>query len=198
MSNAVPPRLPILTPIDPFSVRPLPVRSAVPEPYRHWVTLVESMTQEIGLAIGTLPTVTPSHEGPSRLAPWEASLLGIPCRRSYAREVSLSVSGVPVMLARTLSTFGDPAVDVLRKLNQRPLAEVLFQDHRWCRITPPIPLLERASQHPGRASLWQYTSRNHSGNRGRILVQEYFLEALLRQSGQTLNRNSTTSPSWTS
>jgi chorismate-pyruvate lyase len=143
------------------------------------------MTREIGLALGTLPTVTPTHQGPSRLAPWEASLLGVPRRYSYAREITLSVSGVPVMLARTLSTYGDPAVDVLRKLNQRPLAEVLFQDHRWRRITPPIPLLERAGQRPGRASLWQYRSRNHSGNRGRILVQEYFLEDLLKRPDQT-------------
>jgi chorismate-pyruvate lyase len=65
-------------------------------------------------------------------------------------------------------------VDVLRTLSNRPLAEVLFTDHRWHRISPPIPLLLAGETH-GRACLWQYGIRNRS----RILVEEFFLPALI-------------------
>jgi len=83
----------------------------------------------------------------------------------------------PVLQARTLSLFNDPAVDVLQKLNDRPLAEALFRDHRWHRITAPIPLLELNRRLIGRACLWQYGVRNRS----RILVEEYFLDSLIRR-----------------
>jgi len=176
MSNAVSPasRSLAAAPIDPFSVRPLPVASATTEPYAHWIQLTDSMTHGLGEALGKLPRVAPGHEGPSRLAPWERRMLALGGRRGYAREVVLSVAGSPVLSARTVGRLDDPALEVIRKLGERPLAQLLFEDPKWVRSSAPVPLIELATRRIGRVCLWQSLGRPGARRQSRILVSEFF------------------------
>ncbi len=161
--------------IDPFSVRPLPVTTALTAPYDKWIRLTDSMTHALGEAFGELPRVSPGHEGPSRLAPWEQRLLGLKDSRCYAREVVLTVAGRPVLSARTVSRLDDPALEVIRRLGSRPLAQLLFEDPAWVRGTAPVPLIELATRRIGRVCLWQSLGRQGQAGRGsRILVSEFF------------------------
>ncbi|MGE0624585.1 MAG: chorismate lyase [Pseudomonadales bacterium] len=162
--------------VDPWRVRPLPLPTGQALPYRHWIELTGSMTRELGARLGGTVQVTPSYEGPGRLAPWERRFLRARARQAYVREVTLSVAGIPVLGARTLSLLDDPAVDVLRRLSSRPLAEVLFEDRDWQRLTAPVPVIETFRGCVGRACVWGYRSRRRSGSR--ILVTEYFEPAL--------------------
>ncbi len=138
------------------------------------------MTRTLGERLGETPQVTPTREGPGSLARWEARLLRTPLPRSYVREVTLSVRGRPVLGARTLSLLDDPAVEVLRRLSNRPLAEVLFQDQDWRRLTAPIPLIELEGRRIGRACVWGHRCHGRRWDRSgsRILVTEYFEPAL--------------------
>ena len=161
--------------IVPYSVRPLPVPNTLTAPYRPWIRLTDSMTHALGEALGALPRVTPAYEGHSRLAPWESRMLGNAGHRGYAREVVLSVAGCPVLSARTVSRLNDPALEVIRKLGDRPLAQLLFEDPAWVRNSPPVPLIEVATRRIGRACLWQTLRRPGQGRRqSRILVTELF------------------------
>jgi len=134
------------------------------------------MTRALGAQFGETPQVTPTYEGPGRLAPWENRLLGAVTRHAYVREVTLSVRGCPVLGARTLSLPNDPVVDVLRRLSSRPLAEVLFQDRDWQRLTPPVPVIEGGRHQVGRACVWGHRCHGRRWDRSgsRILVTEYF------------------------
>lgn len=156
--------------IDPHRIRPLPAPDARSASHLDLIRLRGSMTREIGDRLGDMPTVTPVFEGPGRFAPWESGLLKRRGSRGYVREVVLSIDGMSVLSARTLSTFGDPAVEVLRTLGDRPLAQVLFEDARWQRVTAHIPLIELGERRVGRACVWQYRLRRPS----RILVEEFF------------------------
>ena len=172
MSNPVSPEIPGLksTPIDPYKVRPLPSPHPATLACADWISRSDSMTRAIGQALGEMPRVHPGHEGPDRLAPWECRLLALGQARGYAREVVLRVAGVPVLTARTVSRLDDPALEVIRRLGNRPLAELLFDDPSWRRASAPIPLLELGGRRFGRTCLWEYGQRSHS----RILVSEFF------------------------
>lgn len=138
------------------------------------------MTAAIGNFLGQVPGVVPIREGPARGAGWERRLLDSGRRALYTREVTLRVKNQPVLLARTLTLLDDPAVKVLRRLQRKPLAEVLFQDRRWQRVFPPLALEMRNQERriPGRVSLWWNLSMPDS----RLLVEEYFLHPLLQRS----------------
>jgi chorismate-pyruvate lyase len=181
MSNTQQPRpvRPEPARLDPWRVRPLPAPAgpAGPAaPYQRWIALPGSMTRALGAQFGETPLVTPGYEGPGRLARWESRLLGAATRHAYVREVTLSVRGHAVLSARTLSLPNDPAVNVLRRLSSRPLAEVLFQDRRWQRLTPPVPVIEGARRRIGRACVWGHRCHGRRWDRSgsRILVTEYF------------------------
>ncbi len=136
------------------------------------------MTREIGSVVGVPPEVVLLSEGSDRLSRWEAEWLRVPARRpAYVREIALTVQDELTMLARSVTAFNDPMANVLRRLQQTPLAEVLFQDSRWLRQGKPVPLLWRARPVAiyGRACLWQRRGRHP----GRVLVEEYFLAPLL-------------------
>jgi chorismate-pyruvate lyase len=141
---------------------------------RSWIELTGSMTRSIAIALGEMPIVHPQFEGPARLAPWEQRLLGTKAPAGFAREVVLSVAGIPVLSARTVSRLHDPALQVIRKLGSRPLAQLLFDDPRWVRSSAPIPLVELGQRRLGRTCLWR--AENLTGRRAesRILVSEFF------------------------
>ncbi len=161
-------------PIDPYRVRPLPSPCAPERGLSAWIQLTDSMTRSIGAALGEPPVVHPGYEGPAPLAPWERRLLGVAGRVGYAREVVLTVRGAPVLSARTTSRLEDPALEVIRKLGSRPLAQLLFDDPRWVRGSATIPLIELDQRRLGRTCLW--TAEKLNGNRAasRILVSEFF------------------------
>ena len=139
------------------------------------------MTRTIGSAMGELPAVHPLFEGPSSLANWERRLLGIQDTSGYAREVVLTVRGDAVLSARTVSRLDDPALEVIRKLGNRPLAQLLFDDPRWMRGSAPIPLIELATRRIGRTCLWRAARLNGSRTESRILVSEFFESSLPAQ-----------------
>jgi chorismate-pyruvate lyase len=133
------------------------------------------MTRSVAETLGDAPRVTPGHEGPSLLAPWERRMLGLNHRRGYAREIVLSVAGSPVLSARTVSRLDDPALEVIRKLGDRPLAQLLFEDPTWIRGSAPVPLIERASRRIRRVCVWHTLKRpERHGRPSRILVSEFF------------------------
>ena len=152
---------------------------------RSWIELTGSMTRSIADALGEMPVVHPQYEGPTRLAPWEQSLLGTRAAEGYSREVVLTVAGEPLLSARTVSRLHDPALEVIRKLGSRPLAQLLFDDPRWVRSSAPIPLVELGQRRLGRTCLWQAARLTGRRAESRILVSEFFepgLSALLEQS----------------
>ncbi len=156
----------------------LPERLAAP-PARPWIRIAGSMTRAVASACGNAPTVVPCYEGPDRLQPFEARALGVSQRRrAYAREIALCVGSLNLVLARTVTLMQDPALPMLRGLNRTPLAEVLFVDPAWRRPGPGLALEQRPTPcEPaltGRMCLW----RRRRG--GSLLVQEYFLPALLQ------------------
>jgi chorismate-pyruvate lyase len=137
------------------------------------------MTRSLGDALGEAPAVRPGFEGPSTLAPWECSLLGVSESVGYAREVVLAVRGIPVLSARTVSRLNDPALEVIRRLGTRPLAQLLFDDPRWVRGSAPIPLIELAQRRIGRTCVWRAARLNGRRAGSRILVSEFFETGLL-------------------
>jgi chorismate-pyruvate lyase len=165
--------------IDPYRVRPLPSPASPPDPLKPWILLTGSMTRAIGDALGELPVVQPGFEGPTSLAPWERRLLGISESEGYAREVVLTVRGDAVLSARTVSRLHDPALEVIRRLGSRPLAQLLFDDPRWVRGSAPIPLIELSQRRAGRTCVWQATRLDGRRAESRILVSEFFEPGLL-------------------
>ncbi len=133
------------------------------------------MTREIGERFDP-PLVKRIFEGPTRPAQWEQRLLGLTVPRAFSREIELRVGNRRVLAARTLGALDDPVIDVINRLGQRPLAELLFVDPHWRRGSAPMPLLERRTGRIGRASLWRYGARRPSW----ILVCEYFEARLLQ------------------
>jgi len=138
------------------------------------------MTLAIAAVSSVPPVVQRCSEAPTQAAPWELKLLGSRIRRVHVREVTLLVDGTGVLAARTVTTLHDPALMMLRRLGDRPLAEVLFTDPRWRRSAAPVPLLVKPGTAPGdplygRACVWERTMPTG----GRVLVEEYFLPALV-------------------
>ncbi|MGD8830527.1 MAG: chorismate lyase [Pseudomonadales bacterium] len=161
--------------LEPQSIRPLPCRGLLPDAVRRWVDVHGSMTRTIAEGTGASVSVTPLTQGPGQLAAWESRLLRTRQHRGYVREVVLSVAGKRVLSARTVSLLDDPAIRVIGRLGTRPLAELLFEDARWQRVSAPIPVIELARRRHGRACLWQYGVYPP----GHILVTECFEPALL-------------------
>lgn len=161
-------------PIDPYQVRPLPGAASPAVGLRSWIELAASMTRTIADVLGEMPVVQPGFEGPTSLAPWERRLLGIDESRGYAREVVLTVKETPVLSARTVSRLHDPALEVIRRLGSRPLAQLLFDDPRWVRGSAPIPLIELDQRRFGRTCLWRASRLNGRRFESRILVSEFF------------------------
>lgn len=159
---------------DPYQVRPLPSPNPATKPYVPWIRLSESMTRAIGQTLGEMPRVSPGFEGPDRLAPWESNLLGLSGSRGYAREVMLSVRDRPVLAARTVSRLDDPALELIRKLGERPLAQLLFEDRDWRRASAPFALIELGYRRIGRTCLWRRVQGRGRGNSSLILVTEFF------------------------
>ncbi len=147
---------------------------------RTWIELTGSMTRSIADTAGEMPLVRPGYEGPTVLAPWERRLLGIREPDGYAREVVLTVRNQAVLSARTVSRLYDPALEVIRRLGTRPLAQLLFDDHRWVRASAPIPLIELASRRIGRTSLWRAARLDGRRAESRILVSEFFEPAFIQ------------------
>ena len=139
------------------------------------------MTRSIAETLGEMPAVQPVFEGPATLAPWERRLLNITRKWGYAREVVLTVGGQPVLTARTVSRLQDPALEVIRRLGTRPLAQLLFDDPRWVRGSAPIPLVELNQRRIGRTCLWQATRLDGRRAASRILVSEFFESGLRGQ-----------------
>ena len=176
MSNSAisPDRGASAAPIDPYRVRPLPSPASAASRYQPWIALAGSMTRSLGNALGEAPVVHPGFEGPSTLAPWERSLLGVFEPAGYAREVVLTVRGTPVLSARTVSRLNDPSLEVIRRLGTRPLAQLLFDDPRWVRGSAPIPLIELAQRRIGRTCIWHAARLSGRRAESRILVSEFF------------------------
>jgi len=132
------------------------------------------MTRSIAETLHEMPVVHPGLEGPAPLAPWERRLLGIEALAGYAREVVLTVDERPVLSARTVSRLGDPALEVIRRLGTRPLAQLLFDDPRWVRGSPPIPVIELGQRRIGRTCVWRAARLGGRRAESRILVSEFF------------------------
>jgi len=167
--------------IDPYRVRPLPAPCSPADRIRPWIDLSDSMTRSIGDALGELPAVHPGLEGPTTLAPWERRLLGIDEPGGYAREVVLTVKDRPVLSARTVSRLQDPALEVIRRLGTRPLAQLLFDDPRWARGSAPVPLIELGQRRIGRTCVWRAYRLNGRRAESRILISEFFEPDLFAQ-----------------
>jgi chorismate-pyruvate lyase len=156
--------------MDPYRIHTLSSPNPATRAYTDWISRSDSMTRAIAVTRGEMPRVHPLREGPARLAPWEGRLLGHRRNRAYAREVVLTTDEEPVLVARTVSRLEDPALNVIRKLGSRPLAELLFEDPDWRRASPLIPLIELGPRRIGRTCLWAYGRSGQS----RILVTELF------------------------
>ncbi len=141
---------------------------------RAWIDLSGSMTRSIADALGEVPVVHPGVEGPTALAPWERRLLGIGEAAGYTRAVLLTVNDRVVLTARTVSRLGDPALEVIRKLGSRPLAQLLFDDPRWVRGSAPIPLIELGQRRIGRTCLWRASRLDGRRAESKLLVSEFF------------------------
>jgi len=181
MSNSATTRSPDVpvASIDPIRVRPLPAPASPADRLKPWIQLSGSMTRCIGDTLGEPPIVRPGLEGPTRLALWERRLLGITESRGYAREVVLTVKGEAVLSARTVSRLHDPALEVIRRLGTRPLAQLLFEDPRWVRGCAPIPLIELEQRRVGRTCLWKAARLDGRRSESRILVSEFFESGLV-------------------
>ena len=124
---------------------------------RAWLTLPGSLSAELARVFGPL-AVQRRHQGQGRLRRDEAAALGLPAgRRVHVREVALVCGGATLVRARTVVARDavKGAWRALKGLGSRPLAELLFHDHRVQRGAPvyaPIAL-----ERPGRrlADPWQ-------------------------------------------
>jgi len=149
------------------------------ETYQDWVSVPDSMTRAIADTLGRQPEVTIRLEGPSRPNVLERRLLALGTgSRVQTREISLSVAGQSVLIARSITPMKSAVVPQLKGLGRKPLAELLFQDPRWQRQRRPLAIHCANTALPGRACVWEYQGRR----RGRLLVEEYFLPVLLARS----------------
>ena len=137
------------------------------------------MTRAIARHCGSRPRVVIHRSAPDRSSLWEAQLLRLRSRqRVFAREISLEIDSQAVLNARSITPLGGSIESRLRGLGNMPLAELLFADPLWKRLTGPIVLAGRHGlSPPGRVCIWRYHGR-HPGN---LLVAEYFLPELLTQ-----------------
>jgi chorismate lyase len=96
---------------------------------RRWLGASGSLSARLARN-GTSFTVRVLKQGMEHLHPDEASALGLPGRRpGYVREVVLSVDGVPVVFARSVTAHAHSVGPwrSIRGLGTRPLADVLFK-----------------------------------------------------------------------
>lgn len=144
---------------------------------KNWVSIPGSMTRAVADACHQQPQVELRYQGPDRASRWEAVLIGKTSGcRVHAREISLTIAGNPVLLARSITPTGGAVEPLLRGLGNKPLAELLFTDPRWQRHQPPAILAgSNDGQLPGRVCVWDYDGRRS----GILLVAEYFLPELL-------------------
>lgn len=140
---------------------------------RPWSELTESMTAAVAHHCRGQASVRLLQEGVGPINNWEQDQLRAP-GDIYIRHIELSVAAVPRLIARSLVAADSPLVALLQGLGERPLAELLFTDPSWQRATRTIHL-QAAAELPGRAVLWC-----HLGHRHPLLVEEFFLPALLQ------------------
>jgi chorismate--pyruvate lyase len=96
---------------------------------RRWLGASGSLSARLAQH-GTSFTVRVLDQGMQHLHPDEARALGLPGRRpGYVREVVLSVDGVPVVFARSVTAHLHSVGPwrAIRGLGTRPLADVLFK-----------------------------------------------------------------------
>lgn len=99
---------------------------------RAWLTAPGSLSAQLARAFGPLK-VQRGHQGAGRVRRDEAAALGLPAgRRVHVREVTLVCDGVARVSARTVVASGalKGPWRALKGLGSRPLAELLFHDHR--------------------------------------------------------------------
>ena len=140
---------------------------------RRWFGLTESMTAAVAHHFRGKASVTLLGEGKEAANQWECDVLNT-VDDVYARHISLTVDGVPRLIARSLTTPEQAVVELMQGLGERPLAELLFTDPQWVRDKQAL-YLHTPSGLPGRAVLWC-----HQVHQQRLLVEEFFLPALLQ------------------
>lgn len=125
---------------------------------RAWLAAPGSLSAQLARVFGDL-TVQRGHQGRGRLRRDEAGALGLAAgRRVHVREVTLRCAGRPLVSARTVV---EPAAlkgpwRALRGLGSRPLAELLFHDHRVRRLAPSYARIRLGSTLGRRlAAAWQ-------------------------------------------
>ena len=144
---------------------------------RRWFGLTESMTAAVAHHCRGEALVTLLGEGTETANHWERGVLNSP-HNVYARHISLAVDGVPRLIARSLTTPDHAVVELMRGLGERPLAELLFTDPLWVRDKHTI-YLQTPSGVPGRGVLWC-----HQDHQQQLLVEEFFLPALLQSAAR--------------
>ena len=144
---------------------------------RRWFGLTESMTAAVAHHCRGKALVTLLGEGTEAANHWERRVLNSP-HNVYARHISLAVDGVPRLIARSLTTPDHAVVELMQGLGERPLAELLFTDPLWVRDKHTI-YLQTPSGVPGRGVLWC-----HQDHQQQLLVEEFFLPALLQSAAR--------------
>jgi len=145
--------------------------SSIPEGLIGWVNLTQSMTAQLAIEFGGIPTVEVCFSGRSAVTEWEQVLLGLGEQgidRGFVRQIALRVEQRPVLVARSISSIGSSVEPLLSGLQRTPLARVLFEDPNWSREGDITPLAN--ADNTGRVGVWE---EKLSGDR--LLVEEFFL-----------------------
>jgi chorismate-pyruvate lyase len=145
---------------------------------RPWLGLTESMTAAVAHHCRGQALVTLLGEGLAVTNTWEQQCLNVneDTDDIYVRHISLSVAGIPRLIARSLTPARSSVVDLMRGLGERPLAELLFTDPMWRRTADAVNL-RTVDGLSGRGILWC-----HQKHQQQLLVEEFFLPALLQHS----------------
>ena len=141
---------------------------------RPWSELTESMTAAVAHHCRGQASVRLLGEGVGPINSWEQDQLCIP-GDVYIRHIELSVAEVPRLVARSIVAADSPIVALMQGLGERPLAQLLFTDPLWQRATQTVHL-QAPTDLPGRAVLWCHQAHQHQ-----LLVEEFFLPALLQR-----------------
>lgn len=151
--------------------------------HSYWLTLPGSLTRALQLRCRRSFHVDVLAEGFRVPTPEERHTLGLVDRQlAWVREVQLCGDGEPWVMARTVI----PATTLqgrgrrLRHLGRKPLGAYLFSRPEWQRGEFQAGLC-RAERGPGQAAIAR-RSRFSCGPH-HLLVGEYFLPALLNQTG---------------
>lgn len=130
---------------------------------RAWLTAPGSLSAQLARAFGPLE-VQRRHQGHGRLRRDEAAALGLPAgRRVHVREVALVCDGETLVCARTVvaASAVKGAWRALRGLGSRPLAELLFHDHRVRRAPPAYATIALGQPARRLADPWRHDTAPH-------------------------------------